>query len=83
MLESLTLNLYVRIMLLRLTLKITGVNMTNEILHMKINKELKDRLRLLAEQDGRNLSNLIQKVLSDYAAQKEGELRSPRSASPP
>lgn len=83
MLESLTLNLYVRIMLLRLTLKITGVNMTNEILHMKINKELKDRLRLLAEQDGRNLSNLIQKVLSDYAAQKEGELRSPRYSSRP
>jgi hypothetical protein len=83
MLESLTLNLYVRIMLLRLTLKITGVNMTNEILHMKINKELKDRLRLLAEQDGRNLSNLIQKVLSDYAAQKEGELRSERLISPP
>ena len=83
MLESLTLNLYVRIMLLRLTLKITGVNMTNEILHMKINKELKDRLRLLAEQDGRNLSNLIQKVLSDYAALKEGELRSPRYSSPP
>ena len=52
--------------------------MTSEILHMKINKELKERLRLLAEQDGRNLSNLVQKVLSDYAAQKEGELRSPR-----
>ncbi len=52
--------------------------MTNEILHMKINKELKDRLRRLAEQDGRTLSNLIQKVLSDYATQKEGELRSPR-----
>lgn len=70
-------------MLLKLTLKITGVNMTSEILHMKINKELKERLRRLAEQDGRNLSNLIQKVLSDYAAQKEGELRSPRYPSPP
>jgi len=83
MLESLTLNLYVRIMLLRLTLKITGVNMTNEILHMKINKELKDRLRLLAEQDGRNLSNLVHKVLADYAAKKESELRSERLISPP
>ncbi len=41
---------------------------------MKINKELKERLRKLAELDGRNLSNLIQKVLSDYAAQKEGFL---------
>ncbi len=77
-LESLTLNLYVRIMLLRLTLKITGVNMTNEILHMKINKELKDRLRLLAEQDGRNLSNLVHKVLADYAAKKESEQSSER-----
>ena len=56
--------------------------MTNEILHMKINNKLKDRLRRLAEQDGRTLSNLIQKVLSDYATQKEGELRSPRYPSP-
>lgn len=57
--------------------------MKNTILHMKINEDIKERLRKLAEQDGRNLSNLIQKVLSDYAAQKEGELRSPRSTSPP
>ena len=42
--------------------------MTSEILHMKINNELKERLRKLAILDGRNLSNLIQKVLSDYAA---------------
>lgn len=56
--------------------------MTSEILHMKINKELKERLRKLAEHDGRTLSNLVQKVLSDYAAQKEGELRSPRYPSP-
>ena len=48
--------------------------MTSEILHMKINKELKERLRKLAKLDGRNLSNLSQKVLSDYAAQKEGFL---------
>jgi len=70
-------------MLLTLTIKIIGFNMTSEILHMKINKELKERLRKLAILDGRNLSNLIQKVLSDYAAQKEGELRSPRYPSPP
>lgn len=57
--------------------------MKNTILHMKINEDLKERIRKLAEQDGRNLSNLIQKVLSDYAAQKEGELHSPRSTSPP
>jgi predicted transcriptional regulator len=70
-------------MLPTLTRHVLGVNMKNTILHMKINEDLKERLRKLAEQDGRNLSNLIQKVLSDYAAQKEGELRSPRSASPP
>jgi len=69
-------------MLLTLTIKIIAFNMTSEILHMKINKELKERLRKLAILDGRNLSNLSQKVLSDYAAQKEGELRSPRSPSP-
>jgi predicted DNA-binding protein len=55
--------------------------MANEILHMKINQELKERLRRLAEQDGRNLSNLVQKILSDYATHKEAELRSARSAS--
>ena len=65
-------------MLIRLILNVVEANMTSEILHMKINKELKERLRKLAEQDGRTLSNLIQKVLSDYAAQKEGEPRSPR-----
>jgi predicted transcriptional regulator len=70
-------------MLPTLTRHVLGVNMKNTILHMKINEDLKERLRKLAEQDGRNLSNLIQKVLSDYAAQKEGELRSPRSTSPP
>lgn len=70
-------------MLSMITLTITGINMTNEILHMKINQELKERLRRLAEQDGRNLSNLVQKVLSDYATHKEAELRSARSASPP
>ena len=57
--------------------------MKNTILHMKINEDLKERLRKLAEQDGRNLSNLIQKVLSNYATRKETELRSARSASPP
>ena len=57
--------------------------MKNTILHMKINEGLKERLRKLAEQDGRNLSNLIQKVLSNYATRKETELRSARSASPP
>lgn len=57
--------------------------MKSTILHMKIKEELKERLRRLAEQDGRTLSNLIQKVLVDYADQKEGELRSPRYPSPP
>lgn len=57
--------------------------MLNTILHIKINEELKERLRKLAAHDQRTLSNLVQKVLADYADQKEGELRSPRSASPP
>lgn len=48
--------------------------MKNAILHMKINEELKDRLQRLAEQDGRTLSNLVQKILTDYANQKEAEL---------
>ncbi len=56
--------------------------MKNAILHMKINEELKERLQRLAEQDGRTLSNLVQKILTDYANQKEGELRSPRYPSP-
>jgi len=56
--------------------------MKNTILHMKINEELKERLQRLAVQDGRTLSNLVQKVLTDYANQKEGELRSPRYSSP-
>ncbi len=57
------------------TLKTIVVNMANEILHMKINKELKERLRRLAAHDKRTLSNLVKKVLEDYADQKEGELR--------
>ena len=43
---------------------------------MKINEELKERLQRLAVQDGRTLSNLVQKVLSDYAERKESEFRS-------
>jgi ribosomal protein S17 len=70
-------------MLPMVTLKTIVVNMANEILHMKINAELKERLRKLAAHDQRTLSNLVQKVLADYTDQKEGELRSPRSASPP
>jgi predicted transcriptional regulator len=50
---------------------------------MNINGELKERLRKLAELDHRSLSNLVEKVLADYADRKEGELRSPRSTSPP
>ena len=57
--------------------------MKNTILHIKINEELKERLQRLAVQDGRTLSNLVQKVLTDYANQKEGELRSARYPSPP
>ena len=57
--------------------------MQKPILHMNINSELKERLRKLAEIDHRSLSNLVEKVLADYAERKEGELRSPRYPSPP
>lgn len=57
--------------------------MKNTILHMKINEGLKERLRKLAEQDGRTLSNLIQNVLTHYTDRKEGERSSPRGPSLP
>lgn len=36
---------------------------------MKIESDLKDRLRQLAEQENRSLSNLVEKVLKDYVEQ--------------
>jgi predicted transcriptional regulator len=44
-------------------------NMAKSTLHMKIEADLKDRLRQLAEQENRSLSNLVEKALKDYAEQ--------------
>ena len=44
-------------------------------LNMKIDAELKERLRDLAKQDGRSLAGYIHKVLSDNAKAKEQEQR--------
>ena len=41
--------------------------MAKTTLHMKIEADLKDRLRQLAEQESRSLSNLVEKALKDYA----------------
>lgn len=45
--------------------------MAKATLHMKIEADLKDRLRQLAEQESRSLSNLVEKVLKDYAEQRK------------
>ena len=42
-------------------------NMKKATLHMKIEAGLKERLRQLAEQENRSLSNLVEKALKDYA----------------
>lgn len=52
--------------------------MTKATLHMKIEADLKDRLRQLAEQESRSLSNLVEKVLKDYSEHHNNCLRSPR-----
>lgn len=46
--------------------------MEKATLHMKIEADLKDRLRQLAEQENRSLSNLVEKVLKDYVEQQKG-----------
>ena len=43
--------------------------MAKEILHMKIDAKLKQELKLLAEAEHRNLSNLVGKVLFEYVEQ--------------
>lgn len=37
-----------------------------KILHMKISAQLKVRLEKAAKADGRNLSNLVTKILTDF-----------------
>lgn len=39
---------------------------------MKLDAELKEELRKLAEADNRTLSNLVEKVLKDYAERNRG-----------
>lgn len=51
--------------------------MEKATLHMKIEADLKDRLRQLAEQESRSLSNLVEKVLKDYAEHHNNHLRYP------
>lgn len=40
--------------------------MAKDILHMRIDADLKEALKQLAEQENRNLSNLIETVLREY-----------------
>ena len=56
---------------------------SENVLHMKIVPDLKAQLRDLAQQDNRTLANYVETVLREHVRQKQGELRSPRSASPP
>ena len=49
--------------------------MKKATLHMKIEADLKEQLRQLAEQENRSLSNLVEKVLKDYAEQHKNRLR--------
>ena len=48
--------------------------MAKATLHMKIEADLKDRLRQLAEKENRSLSNLVEKVLKDFAEQHNNRL---------
>lgn len=49
---------------------------------MKIDAELKQELKLLAEAEHRNLSNLVGKVLFEYVEQHKNRLRGSRYPSP-
>ena len=64
-------------------LKNTRGSMVSDILHMKINKDLEERLRKLAALDGSSLHESCAKKSWLTIRKKEGELRAPRSASPP
>lgn len=56
--------------------------MSKEILHMKIDAELKQELRRLAEAEHRNLSNLVGKVLFEYVEQHKIRSSGSRYPSP-
>ena len=45
----------------------------NKMYSLRFPEELKEKLQILADKDGRTLSNLIVKILSDYVKNKESE----------
>jgi len=49
--------------------------MSKTILHMKIEEELKEQLRQIADLENRSLSNLVEKVLIDLSSKKRALMR--------
>ena len=45
----------------------------NKMYSLRFPEELKEKLQILADKDGRTLSNLIVKILSDYVQDKESK----------
>ena len=45
----------------------------NKMYSLRFPEELKEKLQILADKDGRTLSNLIVKILSDYVQNKESK----------
>ena len=45
----------------------------NKMYSLRFPEELKEKLQKLAKDDGRTLSNLIVKILSDYVQNKESD----------
>ena len=45
----------------------------NKMYSLRFPEELKEKLQKLAKNDGRTLSNLIVKILSDYVQDKESK----------
>ena len=45
----------------------------NKMYSLRFPEELKEKLQILADKDGRTLSNLIVKILSDYVQNKESD----------
>ena len=56
--------------------------MKKATLHMKIEPDLKEQLRQLSEKESRSLSNLVEKVLKDYAEQHKNSVSGSRYPSP-
>ena len=45
----------------------------NKMYSLRFPEKLKEKLQILADKDGRTLSNLIVKILSDYVQNKESD----------